>query len=108
MDDTDTLDDTGDDEPRKPTEDEDEELEDDSGEESLDQLIAKKTLEDEGDDDAEEESVLADQGEEQVTGTLPSNVKPKQSSEFTCRSCFLIKHHSQLANKKRMLCKDCA
>jgi hypothetical protein len=108
MDETDTLDNTGDDEPRTPPGDEDEELKDDSGEESLDQLIAKKTKEDEGSDDTDEESVLADQGEEQVTGTLPSNVKPKQSTEFTCRSCFLVKHHSQLANKKRMLCKDCA
>jgi hypothetical protein len=25
-----------------------------------------------------------------------------------CRNCFLVKHRSQLADKKKMLCRDCA
>ena len=34
-------------------------------------------------------------------------VLPKQPDEFVCRSCFLVKHPSQLADKKKMLCRDC-
>ncbi|HEX6261390.1 MAG TPA: DUF4193 family protein [Actinomycetota bacterium] len=77
-------------------------------EESLDELIAKKTSEDAAEDESEEESVLKLEPEERVGGSLPSNVQPQQSSEFTCRNCFLVKSKSQLADRKRMLCRDCA
>ena len=30
------------------------------------------------------------------------------SDEFVCSSCFLVKRTSQLANKRRKLCTDCA
>ncbi|HUG87635.1 MAG TPA: DUF4193 family protein, partial [Actinomycetota bacterium] len=75
---------------------------------SLDEIIAKKASEDDAEDEAEDESVLTLEPEERVGGTLPSNVKPQQSSEFTCRNCFLVKSKSQLADRKRMLCRDCA
>ena len=32
---------------------------------------------------------------------------PKQADEFVCRSCFLVKHISQLADKRKGLCRDC-
>jgi hypothetical protein len=35
-------------------------------------------------------------------------VVPKQVDEFTCMSCFLVRHRSQLANEKKMICKECA
>ena len=98
----------------EPDEDEDEddtavEALDDESEESLDVLMAKrKSKEDADDDGSAEESVLELTRNDRVTGSLPSNAKPQQSSEFTCRSCYLVKHQSQLANKKRMLCRDCA
>jgi hypothetical protein len=25
-----------------------------------------------------------------------------------CKSCFLVKHRSQLADRRRTLCRDCA
>ena len=31
-----------------------------------------------------------------------------QETEFVCKRCFLVKHRSQLADKKRTLCRDCA
>ncbi|MCA1727053.1 MAG: DUF4193 domain-containing protein, partial [Actinobacteria bacterium] len=31
-----------------------------------------------------------------------------QANEFTCKNCFLVKHRSQLADKRRMFCVDCA
>ena len=35
-------------------------------------------------------------------------VKPKQEDEFTCMSCFLVHHRSQLADAKKKICFDCA
>jgi hypothetical protein len=32
----------------------------------------------------------------------------KQSDEFVCQSCFLVKRSSQLANRRKMICRDCA
>jgi len=39
-------------------------------------------------------------------------VLPQQSDEFTCMSCFIVKHHSQMAKKKNSkddsICLECA
>jgi len=39
---------------------------------------------------------------------IDSKVVPMQETEFMCKRCFLVKHRSQLADKKKMLCRDCA
>lgn len=41
---------------------------------------------------------------------LTVRVLPKQSDEFTCASCFLVKHRSQVAavRKGMSYCSDCA
>jgi Domain of unknown function (DUF4193) len=41
---------------------------------------------------------------------LSVRVLPRQSDEFTCSSCFLVHHRSQLAAEKngRLICRDCA
>ena len=39
---------------------------------------------------------------------LAVEVKPKQEDEFTCMSCFLVHHRSQLADAKKKICFDCA
>ena len=39
---------------------------------------------------------------------LSVQVIPKQSDEFTCMSCFLVHHRSQLADPDKMICRDCA
>lgn len=31
-----------------------------------------------------------------------------RGDEFVCQSCFLVKRVSQLANKRKMICRDCA
>jgi hypothetical protein len=33
--------------------------------------------------------------------------KPRQDDEFTCMSCFLVHHRSQLADEKKLICRDC-
>lgn len=108
--DMDTLDDVEEpDEIEDEDEDQTAEAVEDDGDESLDALMAKrKSREDADDEGSPEDSVLEMSRDDRVTGNLPANAKPQQSSEFTCRSCYLVKHQSQLANKKRMLCRDCA
>jgi Domain of unknown function (DUF4193) len=41
---------------------------------------------------------------------LTIRVVPLQRNEFTCSSCFLVHHRSQLARQvgERMVCADCA
>ncbi len=41
---------------------------------------------------------------------LTVRVLPKQDDEFTCASCFLVHHRSQLASDKggRLVCRECA
>ena len=39
---------------------------------------------------------------------LAVEVRPRQEDEFNCMSCFLVHHRSQLADAKKLICKDCA
>jgi hypothetical protein len=82
-----------------------EEEEDLSVETSFEELAKRaEDVEEEDDDDT-----VLDLGRgDDKTEALVEKVVPQQLNEFTCRSCFLVKHRSQLADKKRMLCRDCA
>jgi hypothetical protein len=74
---------------------------------SLDEMLAKKAEEGAaGEENGEEESVLPTGAAERVE-TLTVKVVPQQPTEFVCKKCFLVKHRSQLADKKRMFCRDC-
>jgi hypothetical protein len=77
------------------------------GEASLDEIIAKKTDE-AAPEEAEEDEAVVQTGREERVEALTVKVVPQQPTEFTCRNCYLVKHRSQLADKKRMLCRDCA
>jgi hypothetical protein len=81
-----------------------EEEEEPAVEASLDELLAKR----EEDKEEEEESILDLERGEERTEALVVKVLPVQQNEFTCRNCFLVKHRSQLADAKKMICKDCA
>jgi hypothetical protein len=41
---------------------------------------------------------------------LSVRVLPRQADEFTCMSCFLVHHRSQLSHEKdgQPICRDCA
>ncbi len=41
---------------------------------------------------------------------LSVHVVPKRADEFTCSSCFLVHHRSQLARQQgnQFICKECA
>jgi Domain of unknown function (DUF4193) len=77
--------------------------------ESIQELLVKQEAADEAAEEEDEEPVIALTKEERLT-TEPgeSRVVPMQETEFMCKRCFLVKHRSQLADKKRMLCRDCA
>ncbi|MEX0875306.1 MAG: DUF4193 family protein [Actinomycetota bacterium] len=62
-------------------------------------------------EDADEEEALLEAMEEREgrgSESLTVKVVPEQPDEFTCRRCFLVKHRTQLKDRKRMLCTDCA
>ena len=40
--------------------------------------------------------------------TMDVDAQAQRSDEFVCQSCFMVKRTSQLANRKKMLCTDCA
>jgi hypothetical protein len=77
--------------------------------ESIQDLLVKQeaaVVEEEAEE--EEEVLVALTREERLAEPLEARVVPIQATEFTCKRCFLVKHRSQLADKKKMLCRDCA
>ena len=40
--------------------------------------------------------------------TLDADAEAVRGDEFVCSSCFLVKRISQLADKRKLICKDCA
>jgi hypothetical protein len=82
---------------------------DEEGDASLDEILAKKPEERaaEGEED-EDESILATGRDDRIE-SLSVKVEPKKDTEFVCRKCHLVKPiRSQLVDKSRMLCRDCA
>ncbi len=77
----------------------------DDVEEPLDVLLLERTssgLLDEDEYDEDEDDTDIDERTEPG-----ARIPPKRPGEFVCRSCFLVKHPSQLADRDNMLCRDC-
>jgi hypothetical protein len=72
--------------------------------ESIEDLLVKKESREEEED---EDSILNLPREERLE-PLAVKVVPPQPTEFICKKCYLVKHRSQLKDKARMLCRDCA
>jgi hypothetical protein len=77
--------------------------------ESIQDVLEKQEARDDEDDAAEEEpaTVVVAARDDRIE-PLDARVIPMQSSEFVCKNCYLVKHRSQLADKRRMFCRDCA
>jgi hypothetical protein len=78
--------------------------------EALDELEAEEL---ELLDEEVEDALLVDEAAElrairREELTLNVDAQIQRSDEFVCQSCFLVKRSSQLANKRKMLCRDCA
>jgi hypothetical protein len=77
--------------------------------ESIQELIEKQEEASEaaeGEDD--EDAVIVPSTRAEAVEAAESRVVPIQTTEFTCANCYLVKHRSQLADKRKMLCRDCA
>ena len=85
--------------------------EEDQSEESIEELKARRHDKNSGkvdEDEAEAAESFELPGADLSHEELAVEVKPKQEDEFTCMSCFLVHHRSQLADEKKMICRDCA
>ena len=80
----------------------DEELHPDDVEEALDVVLRERTVAQGLEEDDEEDDEPDERGE---TGT---KIVPRRDNEFLCKSCFLVLPRHQLADEKRMICRDCA
>jgi hypothetical protein len=79
--------------------------------ESLEELKARRHDKNSGkvdEDEAEAAESFELPGADLSHEELALEVKPRQEDEFTCMSCFLVHHRSQLADPKGMICRDCA
>ncbi len=75
-----------------------EELHPDDVEAPLDALLAERIAAGNLDDD--DEDIIDESGRTKVI--------PRRDTEFHCSSCFLVLPNHMLADKKKMLCRDCA
>jgi hypothetical protein len=78
--------------------------------ESIQEVLEKQEARDDEDEGDEDEPVVAAttvKGDDRIE-PLDARVIPMQSTEFVCKNCYLVKHRSQLADKRRMFCRDCA
>jgi hypothetical protein len=85
-----------------------EEEEETQVEASLEELIAKKADRPPAGEEEEEDETLLTLGRDEARESLTTKVLPVQQNEFVCKHCFLVKHRSQLADRRRELCRDCA
>ena len=76
--------------------------------ESIQDLLVKQEARAEEEEADEEEDATVALTKDERLEPVETRVVPIQSTEFVCKKCFLVKHRSQLADKKRMLCRDCA
>jgi hypothetical protein len=86
---------------------------DDLSEDSIEELKARRVdkvsaVVDEDETEAAEGFELP--GADLSNEELSVRVLPRQADEFTCSSCFLVHHRSQLArqNGSSLVCKECA
>jgi len=75
-------------------------------ESSLEELLAKREARP-AEEEEEDDSILA-VGREERLEPLAVKVVPPTDKEFVCKNCHLVKHRSQLKDRSRMLCRDCA
>ena len=80
--------------------------------ESIHEVLEKQEARDDEDEADEEEPAVAvavtpAKADDRLE-PIETRVVPIQATEFVCKNCYLVKHRSQLADKRRMFCRDCA
>jgi len=110
LEDADDIDDDVDDVIDDVVDDDDTETPDEESDEALDELEAEELA---LIDDETEEAMLVDEAAElrairREELTLNVDAQGKGVGEFVCASCFLVKKTTQLANRRKLICFDCA
>ena len=87
--------------------------EEELNEDSIEELKARRHDKNSGkvdEDEAEAAEAFELPGADLSHEELSVQVLPRQEDEFTCSSCFLVHHRSQLASTKNgtFICMDCA
>ncbi|TNC49491.1 DUF4193 domain-containing protein [Mumia zhuanghuii] len=87
--------------------------EEEQSEDSIEELKARRHEKNSGkvdEDEVEAAESFELPGADLSHEELSVQVLPRQSDEFTCTSCFLVHHRSQLAHEKgkKLICVDCA
>jgi hypothetical protein len=86
---------------------------DELGEDSLEELKARRADASSGVVDVDETELAENlelPGADLSNEELSVRVLPRQADEFTCSRCFLVHHRSQLASEKngQLICRECA
>ncbi|MFD0485569.1 DUF4193 domain-containing protein [Kineococcus sp. GCM10028916] len=87
---------------------------DDEDTDSIEELKTRRSDSSNSADVDEDETAAAESfelpGADLSNEELSVRVLPAQQDEFTCTSCFLVRHRSQLsgAGDGRVVCNDCA
>ena len=84
----------------------------DSNEDSFEELKSRRNDKNSGkvdEDEAEAAEAFELPGADLSHEELTVRVLPRQADEFTCGSCFLVKHRSQIAEERNGVeyCVDC-
>ena len=86
--------------------------EDEVGEDSLEELKARRAEAQTGAVDVDEADLaesLELPGADLSGEELTVRVMPRQADEFTCSRCFLVHHRCQLASSSgQLICRECA
>lgn len=87
--------------------------EEELSEDSLEELKARRADKSSGAVDVDETELAENlelPGADLSDESLTVRVLPRQADEFTCSSCFLVHHRSQLAHESKNgpVCKECA
>ncbi|WP_347347320.1 DUF4193 domain-containing protein [Nigerium sp.] len=86
---------------------------DEESEDSIEELKTRRNDKNSGkvdEDEVEAAETFELPGADLSHEELTVRVLPRQADEFTCMSCFLVKHRSQIAKVKdgKIYCVDCA
>jgi hypothetical protein len=93
--------------------DDDDDDDDDQDEETTEALEELESQELQLLDEEKDDNLLVDEVEvlraiRREELTMNVDAQSKRADEFVCQSCFMLKRTSQLANKRKQLCADCA
>ena len=87
------------------------EEEDDGDQASLEELLAQRAAVRRGSDDADDSDdimSLSSEPQEPIIENVAPRVTPvKDTEEFVCKSCHLVKPRVQLADPEKGYCRDC-